>query len=282
MYPENRRFKDETKRLEAETENSSSNRYDKRLEKIRTAYATELEELKAKFDAELQETEAFLQLKAALQAKYNVQEKNVEIDRQRERMGALLDIAQSTADAVATITANNRQAELDAVLSNLDKQREKELANKNLTENQKKAINDKYDRQVRAEKLRAWKAEQKASIIQSVINTALAVTKALPNVWLAATAAAAGLAQTAIIVAQKPPVFAKGGFIPAGPSHAQGGLNVVDRRNRLIANIEGGEPVLSRDTYANNKDVVDALIYSSQRRNGAAIGINLLFLFFIR
>ncbi|MEI2274711.1 phage tail tape measure protein [Sphingobacterium sp. ML3W] len=271
---EESRIKDETKRLESETENSSSNRYDKKLEKIKTAYTSELEQLKAKFDAELLETEAFLQLKAALEAKYDIQRNNVEIDRQKERRGALLDIAQSTADAVAAIMSNNRQAELDAVLSNLDKQREKELSNKNLTENQKKAINDKYDKQVRAEKLRAWKADQKASIIQSVINTALAVTKALPNVWLAAAAAAAGLAQTAIIATQKPPQFAKGGFIPAGPSHAQGGINLVDRRNNLIANIEGGEPILSRDTYANNKDVVDALIYNSQRRNGASIGIN--------
>lgn len=271
---EESRIKDETKRLEAETENSSSNRYAKRLEKIKVAYTTELEQLKAKFDAELLETEAFEQAKAALKAKYDVQAHNVEIDRQRERRGALLDIAQSTADAVASIAANNRQAELDAVLSSLDKQREKELANKNLTENQKKAINDKYDRQVRAEKLKAWKAEKQASIIQSIINTALAVTKALPNPFAAAAAAAAGLAQTAIIVAQKAPQFAKGGFIPVGPSHAQGGINLVDRRNNLIANIEGGEPILSRDTYANNKDVVDALIYNSQRRNGASIGIN--------
>lgn len=271
---EENRIKDETKRLQTETENSSSDRYSRRLEKIRIAYSTELEQLRAKFDAELLETEAFEQAKAALKAKYDAQEKNVELEKQRERKGAILDIAQSTADALFTITANNRQAELDAVLSNLDKQREKELANKNLTENQKKAINDKYDKQVKAEKLKAWKADKQASIIQSIINTALAVTKALPNPFAAAAAAAAGLAQTAIIVAQKPPVFGKGGFIPDGPSHAQGGLNIVDRRNRLIANIEGGEPILSRSTYENNRDVVDALIYSSQRRNGASIGIN--------
>lgn len=271
---EENRIKDETKRLQTETENSSSDRYSRRLEKIRIAYSTELEQLRAKFDAELLETEAFEQAKAALKAKYDAQAKNVEIEHQRERRSAILDITQSTAEAVFSISANNRQAELDAVLSNLDKQREKELANKNLTENQKKAINDKYDKQVKAEKLKAWKADKQASIIQSIINTALAVTKALPNPFAAAAAAAAGLAQTAIIVAQKPPVFAKGGFIPDGPSHAQGGLNIVDRRNRLIANIEGGEPILSRSTYENNRDVVDALIYSSQRRNGASIGIN--------
>ncbi|MGJ1376436.1 phage tail tape measure protein [Sphingobacterium multivorum] len=271
---EKERIKDETKRINDETEKSTSTRRDKQLEKIRIAHITELEALKAKFGAQLLATEEFKEAEAALLAKYKVLEDNVELEKQKEKKRALLDIAQSTADAIFSITANNRQAELDAVLSNLDKQREKELSNKNLTENQKKNINDKYDKQVRAEKLKAWKADQKASIIQSIINTALAVTKVIPNPFAMAAAAAAGLAQTAVIVAQKPPQFAKGGFIPDGPSHAQGGLDIVDRRNKLIANIEGGEPILSRDTYANNKDVVDALIYSSQRRNGASIGIN--------
>ncbi|MDF2851705.1 MAG: phage tail tape measure protein family [Sphingobacterium multivorum] len=271
---EKERIKDETKRINDETEKSTSTRREKQLEKIRIAHTNELEALKAKFGAELLATEEFKEAEAALLAKYKVLEDNVELEKQKEKKSALLDIAQSTADAIFAIGANNRQSELDAVLSNIDKQRERELSNKNLTENQKKSINDKYDKQVKAEKLKAWKADQKASIIQSIINTALAVTKVIPNPFAMAAAAAAGLLQTGVIAAQKPPQFAKGGFIPDGPSHTQGGLDIVDRRNKLIANIEGGEPILSRATYANNKDVVDALIYASQRKNGASIGIN--------
>lgn len=282
---EEKRIKDETAKLKNETVDLDGDSFDKRLAKVKSAYALELDELKAKYANELGTQEAFLLAEQALKEKYDAQEsgikaekatKEAEKDKEKakERREALLDITQSTADAVFDIMANNRQAETDAILSSIEKQREKELSNKNLTESQKQKINEKYDRQARAEKLRAWKAEKAAALSQSFINTALAVTKALPNVFLAAAAGAAGLLQSVTIAAQKPPIFAKGGIIPNGPSHAQGGLNVVDRRNRLIANIEGGEPILSRDTYANNREVVDALIYSSQRKAGARVNIN--------
>lgn len=282
---EEKRIKDETAKLKNETVDLDGDSFDKRLAKVKSAYALELDELKAKYANELGTQEAFLLAEQALKEKYDAQESGIkaekaikeaekEKEKAKERREALLDVTQSTADAVFDIMANNRQAETDAILSGIEKQREKELSNKNLTESQKQKINEKYDRQARAEKLRAWKAEKAAALSQSFINTALAVTKALPNVFLAAAAGAAGLLQSVTIAAQKPPIFAKGGIIPNGPSHAQGGLNVVDRRNRLIANIEGGEPILSRDTYANNREVVDALIYSSQRKAGARVNIN--------
>jgi len=282
---EENRIKEETAKLKNETVDLDGDTYDKRLAKIKSAYTLELEELKNKFSEELLSTEAFLLAEQALKEKYDAQSAGVTAEKEtkaaekdkekaKERKEALLDVAQSTSDAVFDIMANNRKAESDAILSGIEKQREKELSNKNLTEAQKQKINEKYDKQARAEKLRAWKAEKSAALTQSFINTALAVTKALPNVFLAAIAGASGLAQSVVIATQKPPIFAKGGIIPNGPTHAQGGLNIVDRRNKLIANIEGGEPILSRSTYANNREIVDALLYSSQRKAGARIGLN--------
>lgn len=282
---EENRIKEETAKLKNETVDLDGDTYDKRLAKIKSAYTLELEELKNKFSEELLTTEAFLLAEQALKEKYDAQSAGVtaeketkaaekEKEKAKEKKEALLDVAQSTADAVFDIMANNRKAESDAILSGIEKQREKELSNKNLTEAQKQKINEKYDKQARAEKLRAWKAEKSAALTQSFINTALAVTKALPNVFLAAIAGASGLAQSVVIATQKPPIFAQGGIIPNGPTHAQGGLNIVDRRNKLIANIEGGEPILSRSTYANNREIVDALLYSSQRKAGARIGLN--------
>lgn len=58
------------------------------------------------------------------------------------------------------------------------------------------------------EKQAKW--EKSNSIIQSIIATSLAVTKALPNFVLAAIVAAMGLAQTAIIASQPIPKYAKG------------------------------------------------------------------------
>ena len=268
------RIKAETERIRNQTIDFEANKYDNRIAKIKSAYALELVELESKFALELQSTEAFEIAKAALKAKYGAQEKQVELDRENDIKDLKLTIATSLSDAFFSIAKQNRDAELSYTLDKLEKQRANELANKNLTEAQKQAINDKYDRIARKEKLRAWQADKKASILQAIINTALAVTKALPNLFLAAAAGASGAAQVAVIASQKPPVFAKGGFIPQGPSHVQGGLNIYDKDNRIIANMEGGEPVLSRNTYANNREIVDALIYSGQRKQGASIGIN--------
>jgi hypothetical protein len=57
----------------------------------------------------------------------------------KEILEAGVEAAQNTADAVFQIGADRRAAELDAELSKLDAQRERELSNKNLTEKQKEA-----------------------------------------------------------------------------------------------------------------------------------------------
>lgn len=271
---EEERIRKETERIQKQTIDFESNKYANRIEKIKSAYALELAELEQKFANELQSTEAFEMAKAALKAKYGAQEKQVELQREEEIKGLKIAVATSLSDALFAISKQNRDAELAETLDRIEKQRASELSNKNLTEQQKKSINDRYDKMQRIEKQRAWKAEQQASIKQGLINTALAVTKALPNFIAAAAAGVAGLAQVAVIASQKPPIFEKGGFIPRGPSHRQGGLNVMTPDNQIIANIEGGEPIISRDTYANNREVVDALIYSGQRKNGASIGLN--------
>lgn len=66
--------------------------------------------------------------------------------------------------------------------------------------------------------------------------------------------------------------FESGGIIPSGALHSQGGIKLWDTMTgRTIGEIEGGEPILSRETYRNNKSLVDALLNSSVHRNGAKI-----------
>jgi hypothetical protein len=83
------------------------------------------------------------------------------------------------------------------------------------------------------------------------------------------SAFAAARAQLAVGNIQKQK-FAKGGALPQGPSHAQGGIKLVSAGN-IVGEIEGGEPILSKDTYRNNKPLVDRLLYSSMYRGGAPI-----------
>lgn len=123
--------------------------------------------------------------------------------------------------------------------------------------------------------------QKQIALAQAIMNAALGITQiwanygAYPIVAAALTAieAAATGFQIAAINNQEVPQGRKG-LVIDGPSHEQGGIDMVDTRtNKRIANIEGGEPVmvLSRNTYRNNRDVIDNLIYNSQNRNGAPI-----------
>lgn len=75
------------------------------------------------------------------------------------------------------------------------------------------------------------------------------------------------------------PQFAKGTIIknagvPEGSSHADGGIGLWDKRTgEYLGEMEGKEPImiLSKLTYANNKDVIDQLMHSSLHKNGARI-----------
>lgn len=98
----------------------------------------------------------------------------------------------------------------------MEKDKSAELSNKNLTNTQKKAIEDKYQKEA-AEKVKAFKAEQKASILQAVINGALAITKATSQTGILAPFVIPGIIastaiQVATIIGQKPPQYAKGGY----------------------------------------------------------------------
>ena len=105
-------------------------------------------------------------------------------------------------------------------------------------------------------------AQKAIAIVQAVINTALAISQAntLPppaNYVAMALAAAAGAIQVAVIAAQQYeeggilPSFADGGVM-SGPRHSAGGINLVNgQTGRVMGQIEGGEPVLTRGVASN-------------------------------
>jgi hypothetical protein len=210
---------------------------------------------------------------------FNISEKERELTRvkeiEEEKNQIIIESARYAADAIFSINADNRRADLDATVSNLERQREQELSKKGKTEAQKKKINDRYDKQIAAEKTKAWQNEKKASLTQAVINGALATT----NIWattpkadfglstylMLGAAGAATLASAATIAAQKPPKYATGG-IAEGPSHAQGGIKMIDGRSgKLVGEMEGGEPIISKAAYAANKQTIDEIIFGNAR-----------------
>lgn len=69
---------------------------------------------------------------------------------------------------------------------------------------------------------------------------------------------------------------AKGGMIPQGPSHADGGINLINNKTgEHIAEMEGGEPIFifSKDTYRNNAGLINQLLFNSMYNNGASVDV---------
>ncbi|HKR03469.1 MAG TPA: hypothetical protein VJY62_02455 [Bacteroidia bacterium] len=118
---------------------------------------------------------------------------------------------------------------------------------------------------------------------QALINTYLSATQAyldgleaggpygiVLGAIAAAAAIAAGLANVAKI--NETPVAEKGGFIAQGPSHAEGGIDVVDKKGKPIVNIEGGEAavfvdevttgIVSKTTTSKKLDIINDLIHN--------------------
>ncbi|MGV3560763.1 phage tail tape measure protein [Larkinella arboricola] len=153
-----------------------------------------------------------------------------------------------------------------------------------------------------------WEADKKAQIATALISGAQAALKALAsgifpvNLVFAGIVAGLTAVQIAKIKSQPAPTFARGGHFDVqdgqikpmfrkggksyvknagvlqgsrhGRNYGERGIAMIDRESgREVGEAEGGEPfmILSRNTYANNKDVVDRLLYSSMYRGGQKI-----------
>lgn len=174
---------------------------------------------------------------------------------EQQRTEFALQSAQKVSDAAFSILKNNIKAGADAKVKDLESQKDAELSNKNLTANQRKSIEDKYKKKEAEEKTKAFKAEQRASILQAVINGALAITKATAQSGMLAPFVIPGIiAETAIqvatIAAQKAPQYAKGGlhFKSDGRGAVLSGYSRADDTN---AYLRSGEAVVVSEAMRN-------------------------------
>lgn len=191
-------------------------------------------------------------------------------------------------DQLFQIQSNRENARLKKELSQNDQRRAsfKRLLDQRLISEAEynrrvQALNEEDDKKKKELQRKQFNRQKATQIAQAYISGALAAIQAVSNTTLPFPASligpaiiAAGTAiQIAAIASQKPPEYAKGG-IAKGGRHSEGGIDLYDRKSkRVVGNIEGGEPimVLSRNTYANNGDIVDALLDSSMNRGGARV-----------
>ena len=186
------------------------------------------EDLMAEFYASgIEKFEEFLQAKRDAEKAH--EEKRV---RQMQQAEAAVQIANVGFDVFKEMN----QRKLDEELNAMNILREQALANINLTEAQRAQIEERFRAQERNIKRRQFQAQKAADVIQATINTALAISRALPNIPLAAAAGVAGAAQVAIIASQPIPQFAKGTeqFITDGTGTSDSGLAWLSNGERVV------------------------------------------------
>ncbi len=100
-------------------------------------------------------------------------------------------------------------------------------------------------------KTEQFKKDKDASIIQSLINTSVAIVAglskpAIPPFPSAIAAGVIGGIQTALIASRPIPQFTSGGLLD-GPLHSGGGIPLVNSHGKILGEAEGGEIILNRN-----------------------------------
>ncbi|MDB5267389.1 MAG: hypothetical protein JWP58_429, partial [Hymenobacter sp.] len=230
------------------------------------------------------------------------------LERRKAEAALGLEIAGQVVQTLADfqkIGSDKELAKIDkdkkARLTKLEAEYKAGTVSKEQYEQQKSNIEANYDAKTRSIKKEAAEKEKQYNIAQAIIATALAVVKALPNPFLATAAGITGALATAKIIATPIPEFARGGVVGAprptwrekvrrfvnggsinpvagvpsvGQLHSNDGIQMIDgKTGEHLGEWERGEPymILSRDTYANNRELVDELLDTSLNRGGAPV-----------
>jgi hypothetical protein len=230
---------------------------------------------------------------AELRKKYRDENTQAEVDAVSRVLKDIVEIGGFVLDQVSTVDdALNAKDEASIERDRQGTERRKKhyddlLKNKLISQaDYDRNIASLQNKQEQREKqiaARQFKREQVLKLGQAVINGAEAELKAIamfgppipPNflgILATSLVAASTLAELAVISKQKPPTFARGGLLQ-GPRHADGGLPVINPRSgHKVAEVEGGEAILSRSTVKNNWSIVEQLLDASMNRGGAPIG----------
>jgi TP901 family phage tail tape measure protein len=222
-----KRFQEAVTEIKQQGEVASANADQVELARINKKYDDQIEALKKKFGLETTLTQEQQDAIDLINKNRKAETAKLDEDTSKKNMQFAVETAQKLSNAAFEMMSSSRQAEADAQVKTLEDQKDKELANKNLTEDQKAAIEDRYAKQEAALKLKAWEADKQAAEEQAIINGALAVGKALAQVGPLGAFVIPGIiaetaAQVAIIAARKPPAFEDGGYSAVDYKKPQG------------------------------------------------------------
>ena len=274
-----------------------------RRKKLDEQYAQEYFQKGNSEEEKLAISRQYLQAKEDLEQEYEDRGK----ERDKRRVEATLEAfgtVIATLGDFEKINSDKQLTKLDkdkkARLLKLDQEYKAGKLSKEVYEREKSTIESNYDEKTRAIKREAAEKEKKYNIAQAIIAGALAVIRVSYDPFLAVAAGITSALGLAKIIATPIPEFAKGGVtggpkptwrervrqfatgginpvagVPSvGQLHSGGGIRMVDgATGQHLGEWERGEPymILSRDTYANNRELVDALLDTSLNRGGAPV-----------
>ena len=164
----------------------------------------------------------------------------------------------------------------------LEQEKQTRLQSQKALNNAAAAEEKKYRENEKNEKRKAWQAQKKADTASALITGALAVLKALANVFplnivFAALAGVMTGVQIAKIKNQPEPQFAFGGLSPTagiggvatgskhGRSYNEGGIGLIDNRTgRNVGEMEGGEAIISADQTEANWPLIQRMFQNAR------------------
>lgn len=244
----------------------------------------EIEALKISANNKGLSTEKIQQQIFLIEEKYRGQRQDAELTFQDELFTNITNNLNFFLDGFTQVSSiigmfeSNRMAELEENYRREQDGLAQMLDNKVLTQAEYNRRISRMDRQLDRERAEIAKKEHRrnqiAGIAQAVIDGATGAVKVWANpgypmaIPLTALIVANTAAQIVAISKSRPPTFAKGGILPQGSSHAQGGISLRDNNTgRQLGEIEGGEPIISKPVYQANRSVVDALLAKGHARD---------------
>jgi len=231
-----------------------------------------------------------------LAAKFNLDTKHLSQRKQKtveftndtqEIANVAFDMFRQMNDKKLELDINNLTKEKNEQLAAWKEKYDKGLISKEDYDAKSDQLNKEYAEKEQKIRKESFERQKKADIASALIQGALGVVKSLAMFgWPFGLIAAAGMAivtgiQVAAIAsrtfAQKGAVIRNAGVVKGaahGSKYGESGIQLIDRQSGMeVGEMEGGEPImiLSKNTYANNKPVVDKLLDSSLHKNGAPI-----------
>jgi hypothetical protein len=223
--------------------------------------------------------ERMTELEEQIERMMEVREENMEGERMshEELMSMIRERHAMTMQAMNQVSQLS-QAISQRRISDIDNERRRELEQidaamkrRDLSEDQREellerrqSIEEAHNQRIAEERQRQARAQKRWNTAQAIMNTAIAITEAMPNPFQMAFAAAMGAIQIATIRQQPVPQFATGGMI-GGRRHSAGGT---------IIEAEQGEFIVNREATAQNLPLLQNINESRAPRlqDGGRIG----------